>query len=93
METTEKTEEEKIVEETRTGFFTDGKGNLSMRRLLAFILCLTSIVVTVMNIFNEVDWKMCLVTDGIPLLGSLLFMFFTSWESVAKVASAVKGNK
>ena len=80
------------VEETKTGFFTDKNGCLSMRRLLSFVLCLTSIAVTILNIWNETEWQMALVTDGIPLLGSLLFMFFTSWESIATVAKAVKNG-
>lgn len=84
--------EEELVKETSAGFFTDSKGNLSMRRLLSFILCLTSIGIAIADLWLESDWKMSIVTIGLPLLGSLLFMFFTSWESIAKVTRAVKGN-
>ena len=87
------TSEETIIEESKSGFFTDGKGRLSMRRLLAFILCITAVGIAIADLWMETDWKMSLVTIGLPLLGSLLFMFFTSWESIAKVASAVKGDK
>lgn len=78
------------MEQKKINFFTDENGNLSMRRLLAFLFALTMIVAIPLNIINEIDWKMSLVSIGLPLLGSLLMMFFTSWSDIASVAKAVK---
>lgn len=88
----QKTENEIITENT-TGFFTDTKGRLSMRRLLSFLLCLTSIALCVLDLFYIDDWKIAAVNIGLPLAASLLFMFFTSWESIAKVAKGVRGKE
>lgn len=85
--------ENEMIEQTTVGFFTDNKGRLSMRRLLSFLLCLTSIAIILLSAWKNLDWKLALVVSSVPLLGSLLFMFFTSWESVSKVVGGARGLK
>ena len=75
----------------KVNFFTDENGNLSMRRLLAFMFALTTIAAVAGNIIMITeDWKIPVITIGLPLIGSLLMMFFTSWSDIASVAKAVK---
>ena len=78
--------------EKKVNFFTDENGDLSMRRLLAFIFGITSVGVCIGSVFFMNEWKTVLVGSGVPLAGSLLMMLFTSWGDVASVAKAVKGK-
>jgi len=71
-------------------FFTDQEGLLSMRRLISFLFALTTIGAIPLNIVYGSEWKMCLISVGLPLAGSLLMMFFTSWSDIACVAKAIK---
>jgi len=89
MEATENTTTTPEVK-NKCGFFTDINGNKSMRRFLSFICCLFALINSTVCIFMETDWKMAVVLIGLPLTAALIFMFFTSWESIAKVAEAVK---
>lgn len=79
--------------ENKITIFTDENGHASMRRFLAFILALASVGFGIGAIFIETTWQTLLVAMGLPLTGSLLFMFFTTWEAVGSVISAVKGKK
>lgn len=86
----EKKETEPAEKKAKCTLFTDVNGCVSMRRFLSFLCCIAGIAIAVLNIFLETDWKMALVLIGLPLIASLIFMFFTSWESIAKVAEAVR---
>lgn len=82
--------------------FLEGKGGFSMRRLLALIFGIAGIAAGVFAlVLNYMAFMkkgatpdksvlIILVSFGVPGLISSLFMFFTSWESVATVVEAVK---
>lgn len=74
----------------RANFFCEENGALSMRRLLAFIFALACIGLAVTSLVLKADWKCILVSAGLPLIGSLLMMFFTSWSDVSSIINAVK---
>ena len=74
----------------KPNFFTDENGVLSMRRLLAFIFALATIGIATACVIYKLDWKAILVAAGIPLVGTLLMMFFTTWQDISNIVSVVK---
>lgn len=85
---------ETLNEEGKKAFniFQGVNGNYSMRRILAFILTLCSIGILVVGIIFHAEWKVILVAGGLPLLGSIILLFFTTWGDVKQVIQAVKGD-
>ena len=70
--------------------FTDAQGLVSMRRVLAFIFALDVIASGLLCEIKSADWKMALIITGVPLVGSVLMLLFTSWSDIASVARAIK---
>ena len=68
--------------------FTDAQGLVSMRRVLAFIFALDVIASGLLCEIKSADWK--LIITGLPLIGSVLMLLFTSWSDIAIVARAIK---
>lgn len=71
--------------------FKEADGLVSMRRVLAFIFALVSVVAGLIALLSGAVWQVVLVCFGTPLLGTIILLFFTSWSDVAGVISAVKG--
>lgn len=88
----DKKNEEIETEKKADGFFQHNGAN-SMRRLLAFLFGLAGIGTGVFALVMKAGWQSVLVSFGVPITGSLLMMFFTSWTDIAAVAKAVKGDK
>ena len=57
------------------------------------IFCLLACVAGVYSVLNGVDWKLAAVAFGAPIIADLVLVFFTTWESVATIIKAVKGDK
>ena len=74
------------------GFFTDKDGLKSMRRLLAFMLVITSIIDSVLSIIFSYDWKITLIITAVPLVGAIVILYFTSWTDVKETIQAVRGK-
>lgn len=74
----------------RANFFSEENGSLSMRRLLAFIFGIACIAIAITALVFKSDWKSLAFGAGIPMVGSLLMMFFTSWSDVSSIINAVK---
>lgn len=74
----------------RANFFSEENGALSMRRLLAFLFGITAIANSTAGLIQHADWKAIAFSAGLPLVGALLMMFFTSWSDVSSVIDAVK---
>jgi len=73
--------------------FEETKGVFSMRRVLAFILCLVAVAIIVLCVVFKLEWKAICAAGGLPLAGSLVLLFFTTWDDVKTVVSAVKGDE
>lgn len=70
--------------------FTDSKGATSMRRILAFMLVLTTIAMGVLCVVLGKDWKVLLVATSVPVVSAIILMFFTTWGDIANVVDKVK---
>lgn len=70
--------------------FHETDGVYSMRRVLAFILALVSIGLGVVTVLLKSDWQVVACAIGIPLLATVLLLFFTTWGDVASLVKAVK---
>ena len=70
--------------------FHEEEGVFSMRRVLAFILALVSIALGTVTILLKSEWQVVACAIGIPLLATVLLLFFTTWGDVASVVKAVK---
>lgn len=70
--------------------FREENGQVSMRRVLAFLLVLCAIGLFLGGFFiDKESWYVFL--PGIAcLVGSLLLLFFTTWSDVAEIVKAVK---
>lgn len=77
-------------ENTTVTAFTDGKGAVSMRRILAFLLVLASIGFGILSIVLNKDWKVLLVATSVPVTAAIVLMFFTTWGDIAQVVDKVK---
>ena len=64
---------------------------VSMRRVLALLMCIFSFVGLVFAIVAHAEWQVCLVVVAVPIVAMLALMFFTTWSDVAYVVSAAKG--
>lgn len=71
--------------------FKEENGLVSMRRVLAFIFAIVSIVAGFTALFLSSGWQVVLVSFGVPLFGAIILLFFTTWTDVSGVISAVKG--
>lgn len=86
------------VEKTAEGFLKANNGNFSMRRLLALVFGIASIasgiLAIVFTFIGSKDisnaWLIILIAFVAPGIISALFMFFTSWESIATVVQAAR---
>jgi hypothetical protein len=70
--------------------FHETEGVFSMRRVLAFILAIVSIGLGVVTVLLKSEWQVVACAIGIPLLGTVMLLFFTTWGDVASVVKAVK---
>ena len=70
--------------------FKEENGQLSMRRVLAFIFGLAAIALSVVAMFfAAVGWYIFI--PAIACLGcTVLLLFFTTWADVAAVATAIR---
>ena len=71
----------------------DGKqGPISMRRVLAFILTLCAIALFAIGgfYFLEKGGWFAFIPGITCLAGSLLLLFFTTWNDIAEIAKAIK---
>ena len=76
------------------GIFEESDKIFSMRRVLAFLFALVSVIAGLMCIEKGESWQAIAVAFGIPALTSILLMFFTTWQDVARVAASFHtGNK
>ena len=68
----------------------------SMRRVLAFIFSVISILISigliVVNYFTPVEFKFVLALIVPFLASTIVLLFFTTWNDVASVVKAVKGD-
>lgn len=86
------------VEKSTEGFLKGNNGNFSMRRLLALVFGIASIAAGILSIVftflgtKDMDkaWLVIFISFASPGLISALFMFFTSWESIATVVQAAR---
>lgn len=85
-----KTNEVTETKETKKDGFFQHNGARSMRRLLAFIFGLASIFCGIFSLVKGSQWQSALIAFAVPLAGSLLMMFFTSWTDIASVLKATK---
>ncbi len=94
-----KTQNRKQPTPKRAGFLSEASGTKSSRRLIAFLNTIVSIlfifgVCHLIYVGRDLDWKVVLVLLGVPSIITLLCLFFTTWEDVAKVIQLKsKGNK
>jgi len=73
--------------------FQESDGAWSMRRVLACVFCVLACVAGFWATFAGVDWKLAAVAFGVPIGAVLVLTFFTTWEAVAGIVRAVKGDK
>ena len=71
--------------------FKEADGLVSMRRVLSFVFAIVSVIAGLTALFLGAVWQVVLVCFAVPLAGTLILLFFTSWSDVAGVVSAVKG--
>ena len=69
------------------------RGVMSMRRLLAFLFAIASIVSGQTSVYNQSVWQVIAASYGAPGLLSLFFMGLTTWEDVQNIVKSVKGDK
>lgn len=73
--------------------FQEQDGAWSIRRVLAAVFSLLACVAGVYSVLVGADWKVAAVAFGVPIMAVLVLVFFTTWETVATVIKAVKGDK
>lgn len=73
--------------------FKESSGDWSMRRLLAFLFGLASIACGAVAIHLKMDWKVIAAGSGVPGVICLLLLLFTTWDDIALIVHAVKGNE
>ena len=78
--------------DNKIGFFTDKDGLKSMRRLLAFMLIITSIVDCLLSVIFSYDWKITLIITAVPLVGAIVILYFTSWTDISETVKSVRGK-
>lgn len=74
------------------GPFQETNGDISMRRILAFIFACLSIPLAVLGILNAASgWVVF-----IPFLGCqvavIFLLFFTTWADIKEIVQAIKGQ-
>lgn len=72
--------------------FCESDGNVSMRRVLAFILALCGIGAGVFALSVGAVWQVVAVAFGIPVGAALILLFLTSWTDVIALVKAWKSN-
>ena len=73
--------------------FQEQDGAWSIRRVLAALFSILACVAGIYSVLMGVDWKLAAVAFGVPITAVLVLVFFTTWETVATVIKAVKGEK
>lgn len=73
-----------------SGFLQSKEGNSSSRRLLAVIFAIAGLVFMAVALVLKCDWQVLLVIGGVPILASLILLFFTTWSDIAQVVNAFK---
>jgi fatty acid desaturase len=73
------------------GPFQEADGAVSMRRILATFFSLAAVALGAMAIPNAPGWYV-FIPSALCLVGALLLMFFTTWEDVSSIISAIKGK-
>ena len=67
--------------------FKEKTGETSMRRVLAFIFAIVSILLAIACTVLSVDYKLAMAVI-LPFVGLIIFMlFFTTWSDVASLIS------
>ena len=72
------------------GPFQESNGDVSMRRILAAFFSLAAVALGAIAIPIAPGWYV-FIPSALCLAGTLLLMFFTTWEDVRSIISAVKG--
>lgn len=74
----------------KMSIFKEENGLVSMRRVLAFVFAIASIVCGVYSIVIGAVWQVVLVAFGVPIFATILLLFFTTWTDVSEVINAIK---
>ena len=70
---------------------TDGtSGPVSMRRVLALLLALASVALFIIGFYFEKEGWYTFLPGIVCLAGSLLLLFFTTWEDVTEMIKTIK---
>ena len=76
----------------KNGFLQESDGSFSFRRLAALLCLLASIGTGIGALWcATAGWFVFIPCLGF-LAGAIIFVFFTTWESVAGIVSAWKGK-
>ena len=73
--------------------FQESDGAWSIRRVLALLFFILASVAGIYSVLVGADWKVVGIAFGVPITAVLVLVFFTTWETVATVIKAVKGDK
>lgn len=79
--------------EKKPGIFQESDGSFSFRRVAAFVCLIASIATGAYALqFATAGWFVFI--PCVALLGaSIIFVFFTTWESISAIAAAWKGKQ
>lgn len=72
--------------------FCESDGNVSMRRVLAFILSLCGIGAGIVSLVFGSVWQVVVAAFAIPIAAALILLFLTSWTDVIALVNAWKQN-
>ena len=59
------------------------KGQVSIRRVIAAFFAACSIPSGMIALYFQMPWQAIACAFGIPMVGTLLLLFFTTWNDIA----------
>lgn len=83
-------ENTEMRENKNINIFQEEDGCYSMRRVLACVLTMASVVNMVLSLTNQAEWHIVACAGIIPLAGALILLFFTTWADIAGLVSSIK---
>jgi hypothetical protein len=76
-----------------SSLFEEQDGLKSMRRVLAFMFALTSILGGILSVILKSEWKLVALAYGIPAFVTIILLLFTTWESIVKLIESIRKTK